>query len=111
MLNISGLNNFYYIRNFTDMRCKNDRVLSIIREQLHREPAQGDVFIVMSRNRRLVRLFAYDKSSCMLFEKKFFSGYQFMKVERDGGKEVYRINWKDVVLLLENPIIKYLKIR
>lgn len=105
MLNISGLNNFYYIRNFTDMRCKYDRVLSIVREQLHREPNQGDVFIMMSKNRRLVRMFMYDKVGSMLFEKKFHTGYQFMKVVRTGDDEGYRINWKDVVLLLENDTI------
>lgn len=43
MLNILSLNNFYYIRNFTDMRCKYDCVLSIVREQLHREPFYYDV--------------------------------------------------------------------
>ena len=49
--------------------------------------------------------------SYSLFEKKFVSGYQFMKVEREGGEAVYRIDWKDVVLLLENPIVSTLKIR
>lgn len=111
MLNVTGLNKFYYIRNFTDMRCKYDRVLSIIREQLHREPEQGDVFIVMSRNRRLIRMFTYDRSSCSLFEKKFRAGYQFMKIVKENGGDVYRIDWKDVVLLLENPVINSLKIR
>ena len=111
MLNISGLDNFYYIRNFTDMRCKYDRVLSIVREQLHREPEQGDVFIMMSKNRRLVRMFMYDKVGSMLFEKKFRAGHQFLKVVRAGGEDVYRINWKDVVLLLENPVVKSLRIR
>ena len=37
MLNVTGLNQFYYLRDFTDMRCKHSRVLSIIREQLHRD--------------------------------------------------------------------------
>ena len=46
-----------------------------------------------------------------LFEKKFVAGYQFMKVERNGADTVYRIDWKDVVLILENPIVKTLKIR
>ena len=46
-----------------------------------------------------------------LFEKKFVAGYQFMKVERNGADTVYRIAWKDVVLILENPIVKTLKIR
>ena len=45
------------------------------------------------------------------FEKKFVAGYQFMKVERNGLETVYRIDWKDVVLILGNPIVKTLKIR
>jgi transposase len=111
MLSVTGLNQFYYLRDFTDMRCKHSRVLSIIHEQLHREPNDGDVFIVMSRDRRIVRLFTYDNRSYSLFEKKFVSDYKFMKVEREGGELVYRIDWKDVVLLLENPIVKTLKIK
>lgn len=91
------------------MRCKHSRVLSIIRERLHREPRDGDVFIVMSRNRRIVRMFSFDNRSYSLFEKKFVAGYQFMKVERNGADTVYRIAWKDVVLILENPIVKTLK--
>ena len=71
MLSVTGINRFYYLRDFTDMRCKHSRVLSIIREQLHHEPNDGDVFIVMSRNRRIVRLFAYDNRSYSLFEKKY----------------------------------------
>ena len=111
MLSVTGINHFYYLRDFTDMRCKHSRVLSIIREQLHREPNEGDVFIVMSRNRLIVRMFAYDKRSYSLFEKKFVAGHQFMKVDREGSEKVYRIDWKDVVLLLANPIVKTLKIR
>ena len=111
MLSVTGLNHFYYVRDFTDMRCKHSRVLSIIREQLHREPNDGDVFIVMSKDRRIVRMFTYDNRSYSLFEKKFVSGYQFMKVCREGGEKVYRIDWRDVVLLLENPIVKELKIK
>lgn len=113
MLSVTGMNRFYYLRGFTDMRCKHSRVLSVIREQLHREPSDGDIYIVMSKDRRIVRLFAYDNRSYSLFEKKFVSGYQFMRIIKDGeGNEVaYRIDWKDVVLLLENPVIESLKIR
>ena len=111
MLNVTGLNRFYYIRDFTDMRCKHSRVLSVIREQLHREPSDGDVFILMSKNRRIVRMFSFDNRSYSLFERKFVPGYQFMKIVREGSETTYRIDWKDVVLLLENPIIKSLNIR
>lgn len=59
MLSVTGLKHFFYIRDFTDMRCKHSRVLSIIRERLHREPSNGNVFIVMPRNRRIVRMFSF----------------------------------------------------
>ena len=111
MMSVTGLTHFYYVRDFTDMRCKHSRVLSVTRERLLREPNDGDVFIVMSRNRTIVRMFSFDNRSHSLFEKKFVAGYQFMKVERNGADTVYRIAWKDVVLILENPIVKTLKIR
>lgn len=54
MLSVTGLNQFYYFPDFTDMRCKHGRVLSLIRESLHREPSDGDVFIVMSKDRQII---------------------------------------------------------
>ena len=50
MLSVTGLNKFYFLRDFHDMRCKYDRVRSIIHRQLDREPEQGDVFIMMSKD-------------------------------------------------------------
>ena len=74
MLSVTGLNHFYYVRDFTDMRCKHSRVLSIIRERLHREPCDGDVFIVMSRNRRIVRMFSFANHSYSLFKSALSKG-------------------------------------
>ena len=75
---ITGLNRFFFVRDFYDMRCKYDKVLSIIHQQLNREPEDGDVFIVMSKDLRPVRLFSYDRRSYSMFERRFRPGYQFM---------------------------------
>ena len=56
-------------------------------------------------------MFSFDNRSYSLFEKKFVSGYQFLKVERKGSDTLYRIDWKNVVLILGNPIVKILKVR
>lgn len=111
MLTVSGLNRFYFIRDFHDMRCKYDRVRLIIRQHTNAEPQEGDIFIVMSRDRRVVRLYHFDRRSCSLHEKCFNPGYQFTKVVREGNETVYRIEWKDVVTLLESPVVKTLKIK
>ncbi len=110
-MDISGLRRFYYVSNFHDMRCKYDRVLSIIREQFHREPQKDEVFIIMSKDRRKVRLFNYDRRSAALFEKRFSAHYRFMKVEKAGEETFYSIEWKDVVLLLENTVINKLIVK
>lgn len=50
MLSVTGINRFFYLCDFTDMRYKHSRVLPFIREPfirepLLREPNDGDVFI------------------------------------------------------------------
>ena len=99
MLNITGLNRFFFVRDFHDMRCKYDKVLSIIHQQLDREPDAGDVFIVMSKDLRLVRLFSYDQRSYSMFERRFRPSYKFMHVSYNGDEKIYLINWRDVILL------------
>ncbi len=111
MLNVNGLRRFWYVRNFHDMRCKYDRVLSIIREQFHREPQKDEVFIIMSKDRGKIRLFNYDRRSATLFEKRFNNNYRFMKVEHMGEETFYTIEWKDVALLLESAMMNKLIIK
>lgn len=111
MLSITGMNRFYYLRNFHDMRCKYARVLSVIHRQLNREPSADEVFIVLSKDRRKVRLFSYDRRSFSLYEKRFAPDYKFMQVCRQGEEPVYSIQWKDVVLLLQNPVINSLNVK
>ena len=88
MLNITGLNRFFFVRDFHDMRCKYDKVLTIIHQQLNRELEDGDVFIVMSKDLRLVRLFSYDRRSYSMFERRFRPGYQFMQVIYNGAESI-----------------------
>jgi hypothetical protein len=85
---ITGVNRFFFVRDFHDMRCKYDKVLSIIHQQLNRKPEDGNVFIVTSKDLRLVRLFSYDRRSYSMFEKRFRSGYQFMQATYNGAESI-----------------------
>ena len=69
MLNITGMNRFYYIRNFTYMRCKYSRILAVIRHKLGRGPQKDGVFIVMSKNRRLLFVCSRSTESLSVFTK------------------------------------------
>ena len=95
MLSINGLHNFYYLPELHDMRCG----------RYHRDPLNGDVYMFMSKDQRKVRMIHYERNAYYLHEKSFIKGYRFMKIERKDDVTVYKIDWKDLVTILETPVI------
>lgn len=68
----------------------------------HAKPSEREeAYIMMSRNRRTVRIYRYDEKACILHEKRFHPGYTFMRVEWEGDSQVFRINWRDVARILD----------
>ena len=45
-----------------------------------------------------------------LHEKSFIKDYKFMKIECKDDVTVYKIDWKDLVTILETPIITSIRI-
>ena len=105
MLSINGLYNFYYLPELHDMRCKAQRICEIIRGRYHRDPLNGDVYMFMSKDQRKVRMIHYERNAYYLHEKSFIKGYKFMKIERKDDVTVYKIDWKDLVTILETLTI------
>ena len=82
MLNVTGLNRFYYLRDFTDMRCKYSRVLSIIREQLHREPDDGDEGMEMAATyHSIISTVKMQGRSAWKYLGKFFTKSLIKRIE------------------------------
>ena len=106
---------FRAVFSFNGKPCQEGQSFSPCREQppefVQRSECASRAYM---RRAHLEQWSAYPpKRSYILFEKKFVSGYQFMCIIKDdeGNAVAYRIDWKDVVLLLENPVIKSLRIR
>ena len=111
MLTISSMKNFYYIPEFTDMRCKAERISEIIRRKFNRDPYNGDVYIFMSKDRTKVKLIHFEDHAYYLHEKSFTRGYHFMRLSyNDDGSRIYKLDWRGLVALLQSPVIKELKI-
>ena len=82
MLTISGLKRFYYIPGMTDMRCGYNRLLQIVKQMTHHDPYNGDVFVFMSKDRRKVKMVHFENHA-----------------------------WKDLVAVLESPVVKKLRLK
>ena len=110
MLTISGLRNFYYLPHFHDMRCKAPRISEIIRSRYHHDPHNGDVYIFMSKDQRKVKMIHYEHHAYYLHEKSFTDGYRFMRIELQDDVLVYKIEWRNLVAVLESPVVKSLRL-
>ncbi len=112
MLTINGLRRFYFLPHFHDMRCKAQRISEIIRSRYNRDPLNGDVYVFMSKNHMKVKLVHYENHAYYLHEKSYTNGYSFMHITYDNThKPVYRVDWKDLVAILETPVIKEIKLK
>ena len=113
MLTISGLKNFYYIPGVTDMRCGYNRLLQIVKQMTRHNPYNGDVFVFMSKDRRKVKMVHFENHAYYVHEKVYSGEYRFMLLEyRDEkGNPSYRMDWKDLVAVLESPVVRKLRLR
>jgi hypothetical protein len=55
----------------------------------------------------------YENHAYYIHEKVFADGYRFMLLEfrNEDGMKSYRMNWKDLVAVLESPVVKKLRLR
>jgi uncharacterized protein YkuJ len=110
MLTINGLRHYYFLPNFHDMRCKAPRVASIIRARYSRDPYNGDVYMFMSKNCTKVKMIHFERHAFYLHEKSFTNGYKFMKIRYVDDRPIYSVDWKDLVAILETPVVREIKL-
>ncbi|MCE9189853.1 transposase [Bacteroides fragilis] len=111
MLSINGLHNFYYLPHLHDMRCKAPRIFEIIRAKYHRDPLNGDVYIFMSKDQRKVKMVHYENHAFYVHEKSFTKDYKFVKIVLKDDVTIYKIEWKNLVSVLESPVIKSISLK
>lgn len=111
MLSINGLHNFYYLPHLHDMRCKAPRIFEIIRAKYHRDPLNGDVYIFMSKDQRKVKMVHYENHAFYVHEKSFTKDYKFVNIVLKDDVTIYKIEWKNLVSVLESPVIKSISLK
>lgn len=113
MLNINGLRSFYFLPDFTDMRCGDQRILNMIKSKCGRDPFNGDAYFFMSKDRRRIKLVYFENHAYHLYAKRFEKGYKFIRIERDpaaAGGYSYSVSWKALVRILETPVISSMRL-
>lgn len=109
MLGLQSHMNFYLCQGATDMRKGIATLAQLVRNNLHREPDEGDVFIFMSRNRRSIKILHHDTNGYVLYWKKLDRD-RFLLPVFSQETQRYEITWEKLVILLEGTVRRELLI-
>ena len=67
---------------------------------------EGTAYVFTSRNQKLVKVIRYEHNECQLYMQKYDHGMSFVRLEFDGAKLIYVLEWKYLTALLSCPVIK-----
>lgn len=70
MFGLTGNYTYYINQGSTDMRCGIDKLSYIVRMKMRKDPCSGDVFIFMSKSRKVVKILRAEGNAFVLYEKR-----------------------------------------
>lgn len=80
------------------MRKSFDGLSGLVRNELGRDPMDGEVYIFLNRQRSLIKLLVWDRSGWALWSKRLERGsYELPRGDGAGMS----LGWSDLMLILE----------
>jgi transposase len=98
---------YYLYRGAADMRKSFDGLCGLVRRELDRDPASGDVFVFLNRRRTHVKLLAWDRSGFALYYKRLEAGTFELLDGTPGGV----LSWRELLLMLEGVSLQSARYR
>lgn len=102
MFSLGSSHSYYLYRAACDMRKSFDSLSGLVRNELGRDPASGEVFVFINKRRNSVKLLHWEKGGFVLYykrlEKGTFSLPSLLTANTGSGNT---LSWPELVLMLE----------
>jgi len=98
MFSLSSSHRYHLYRGACDMRKSFDGLSGLVRSELGRDPAGGEVFLFLNRRRTLLKLLHWEPGGFVLYYKRLEQG-TFTPPVLEGNQSV--IAWPQLVLMVE----------
>lgn len=103
MFSLSSSHNFYLYTSPCDMRKSFDGLSGLVRNELGKDPARGDVFIFLNKPRNSIKLLHWESGGFVLYYKRLEKG-TFTPPKSEGKNTA--ISWPELVLMIEGIQVK-----
>ena len=84
----------------TDMRKGINSLIGVVKEHMGADVRNGDVFIFIGSNRKLMKLLHAEDGGMVMYVKRFEAG-RFKIPEYDEAARSYPMEWRDLVVMVE----------
>lgn len=105
MFSLTGAVNYRYIPGYRDMRGGYDKLCGVVRS-LGADPEDGSAYVFTSSNHKLVKIIHCEQGQQQLYIQRFSDRQSFVRLEFDGIRPIYVLEWKYLVAPLSCPVVK-----
>lgn len=103
MFALSSTYTYHFYRIPCDMRKSFNGLSGLVRNELGREPASGDVFVFLNRNRTHLKLLHWERGGFVLYYKRLEQGSFTPPVIKEGQTS---FSWPQLVLMIEGITVE-----
>ena len=104
MLGASDVRVFFYLAP-CDMRKQMDGLSTLVREEMKRDPQDGELYLFRNRNRGLIKILFYDHGGYCLLAKRLCKGRFKIDVDELEGEVQASLSKRDLAELLSDARI------
>lgn len=102
MFILTSTNHYFLYDGYCDMRKSFDGLSGLVLNNLHKDPAGGDVFIFLNKRRNFIKLLHYEDGGFVIYYKRLERG-RFSPPAGDTSKS--SLTWTDLVLMVEGIMV------
>ena len=99
---------FYLYQSVCDMRKSIDALCGVVRDQMQREPRNGEVFVFINRRGDMIKLLHWEYGGFVLYYKRLEKGTLQRPVLTPNNS---RLDWTTLVMMVQGIGLKQLKYR
>lgn len=101
MISLGANNRYFLYTEVTDMRKSFDGLSGLVRNQMGKNPLDGDVYIFLNKRRGLIKLLVWDRSGYVIYAKRLERGTYELPKEKTETNSGISLAWDELMLILE----------
>jgi len=98
MFSLGSSHRYYLYGSPVDMRKGFDGLSGLVRNAMDKDPASGEVYVFLNRNRNLIKLLHWEDGGFVVYYKRLEKG---TFVPPSDGADSPSIRWPELVLMVE----------